>query len=327
VTLRRTVLVTMVFAVLTLASCGGTTEAPTAARTGPAPISSGTTTPRPPPLTVDGEVTPAGWVPLDYGDAQISVPTSWTLLAFGCPVSAEGSVFLSGISPIEKVVCATKGNFVELGPGPADAAGPASLVNGIKVYESHGEWSVPSLGVQLTLVGSLSARVLHTLTHSPRSIALAPGPLAEAPPSWRRVSYGGISVAVPASWPVQKVSRWFIDCIPSDLTILPNTSVVLNGGATVIAMGCPVYSMFPVAAPKDGLVIEPGPYGPLQGDPTFGPCLHINGVIACPTTNFPNSVLDLAVHIPHHTRPVAVEIGLGGSGVVARTILDSITAS
>ena len=55
-------------------------------------------------------------------------------------------------------------------------------------------------------------------------------------------------------------------------------------------------------------------------------CLHIHRLRVCPTTTDPYSVLVLSVHIPDATRPVAVEVGLAGSGITARTILDSLRA-
>jgi len=76
----------------------------------------------------------------------------------------------------------------------------------------------------------------------------------------------------------------------------------------------------------NGVVIDPGQYGPLQGSPDFGRCLSIHGLSVCPTVRSHYGVLVLAVHIPGMAHPVAVEIGLAGNGVVARTILYSLGA-
>jgi predicted nucleic acid-binding Zn ribbon protein len=89
---------------------------------------------------VDLTATPKGWVPVDYGNARVSVPSSWRLWG-GCSEpftdSEQGQVYLGGVSPIEKVVCPGVVNFAQMSLGAALATGSPTMVNGINVY-SHG---------------------------------------------------------------------------------------------------------------------------------------------------------------------------------------------
>ncbi len=325
VTLRRgTRWVALAVTVLTLASCSsghGSASNTTSATT----TSTSTTTTRTLVVAVDTAATPPGWVPIDYGDAQVSVPSSWTLLVNGCLRPSQGTVFLFGLSVSEKMTCGSGGDFVDLGPGSANAKGAVSVVNGIKVYNSKGEWNVPSLGVELSLTGHLSTRVVATLTHSPRSVALATGSAPPIPASWQRVGFGGMSIAIPGNWTEGRTRSWG-GCGLLDLSLTSPPAAVLTTGTSVIRLPCPLVLALPVAPPVDGLVIDPGPYGPLQSESTFGPCLHIDNLTACPTTTDVYGVLVLAVHIPGKSTPVDVEIGLAGNGMVARTILYSMRA-
>ena len=66
-TVRKLAVIAMVVMVLTVAACtSSNTVAPTSQNSLPS--------------AVDLSATPAGWVPIDYGDAQVSVPPTW--LAF-----------------------------------------------------------------------------------------------------------------------------------------------------------------------------------------------------------------------------------------------------
>ena len=61
----------------------------------PHPPTSVTTSPALPEIVVDSDATPAGWVPVDYGDAQVSVPTDWNVTLDGCIApNAPGTIML-----------------------------------------------------------------------------------------------------------------------------------------------------------------------------------------------------------------------------------------
>jgi hypothetical protein len=203
-----------------------------------------------------------------------------------------------------------------------------SIVNGITVYWTSPEdrgFVVPSLDVEVSATGPLASRVLHTLTQSPRSVALAAGPPPPIPRSWLRVTFGQTSVAVPSDWSVQSTALFGLGyCGPYTSLTSPPT-VVFETGAHLESFGCPAEGIPSEVSPaSDGLIIDPGPYSPIRGVRSFGQCLHVNGLQVCPASIDEFGYLIVAVHIPGKSQPVAVEIGLGGNGVVARTILYSI---
>jgi hypothetical protein len=173
---------------------------------------------------VDLSATPAGWVPVAYGDAQVSVPATWFVLYrspcyFGHPL---GEVFVN--SPRGSFNCLAETfplpkTTVSLGPATLKedqhpgVHGRPIVINGISVFPyTAASYIVPSLGVEISVGGVLGQRVLHTLTRSPRSVALAKGPAPSVPSSWRSVTFRGIRFSVPASWPVQKESLFFLTC-------------------------------------------------------------------------------------------------------------------
>jgi hypothetical protein len=213
--------------------------------------------------------------------------------------------------------------------GPASCAGTSLpscgvfdakpvIVNGIDAYPStsKNKWVVPQLGVTITLTGPTSNKVFHTLTSSPRVIALAPGPPPDVPSSWHRISFDGISVAVPASWPSLDVGPiWGGDIGFSE------SEVVLDDGG--LWTGISATGQLPVYQTSSALLIERvvDPVGAKSG-----PCIHINGLSACPDTTTSVDSLPLLVHVPGQKEPVGVEIGLARNGIVARTILYSMRA-
>ena len=215
------------------------------------------------------------------------------------------------------------------------AQGIPILVNGITVYRYeggeqftdvvHSIWLVPSLGVQLILTGPLSTTVLQTLTHSPRSVALAAGPAPSVPSSWHRVNIGGLSIAFPPTFREQHLTSWVSSCkVPANVTMPAPPTAVFTTGVSEMPTACGLEVSTTIETPSDGLLIDPGIRGPLEGGASYdGRCLNLNGLTACPTTTDVYGVLVLDVGVPGND-PVAVEIGLAGSGEVARTILYSI---
>ncbi len=340
VTWRRTnVSVVVAITVLTLSSCGGHSSASSSTTAATSPTTT-TVPPIPKPsLAVDLAATPKGWVPVDYGNAQISVPSSWVITLDGC-LFRDSVAF--GSQPTQPDACSSAPNEpianpdevrISALPSYVKLQGEKLAVNGLPLYRGLNDggpglavWLVPSLGVRLELVGPISTEVLHTLTHSPREVTLATSKPPAVPSSWHRVDFAGLSIAVPIDWPEQQVSSWGTGCAPTNLSLLAPPAVVLNRGTSEPLVSCPAITELEMASatPTDGLVIDPGPYGPLQGQPGFGTCLHINDLTACPTTTDLYGILVLALHIPGRTQPVAVEIGLAGNGVVARIILFSM---
>lgn len=295
---------------------------------------------RPPLPSVDTKATPSGWIPVNYGDAQLSVPSNWVVDIGPCPGPGSGTLYLHGPEPgyfcqAEPVDLNQAWIYPLVSPLPSQEV--PTVINGIDVYSliegypAFGGYAVPSLQIQVEAQGPLANEVLETLTHSPRAVALAPGSSPALPNSWRRLSYGGLSVAAPRSWPVEN-GDWQLglcQLVPIALD-LDQQNVVTTASGTVrpVAASCPAFSDYAdLERLRQGLVIDPGPYGPLSSGSTFDKCMSINHLSVCPTATDPYGVLVAAVHVPGRKRPVAIEIGLAGNGIIARTILHSLRAA
>ncbi len=181
----------------------------------------------------------------------------------------------------------------------------------------------PSLDTAIMVEGPLASSVLHTLTYSPRSVALAAGSAPPIPPSWHRVSFGRISAAVPESWPVLSEQGWG-GCLPTNLS-LRRPAVVFNSGTMEDAPSCPLFPNIAVEKPTDGLLIDPGRYGPTESETkTVESCISVNHLSVCPTSADRYGVFVASVHIPGSGKAGAIEVGLSGNGMTARTILHSL---
>jgi hypothetical protein len=321
VILRRTgVLMAAAATALTLASCGSRTAIL-------------------PKLTVavDMPATPPGWLPVAYGEAQLSVPRNWVVGLYECdPMPNGGTVWLDN-PPASTPACPSenKSSEVFILSGSASHPSRGSSVNGITVYWTSADaYVVPSLEVEISAKGPLARRVLRTLSRSPEAVVLASGPPPMVPPSWHRVSYGGLSLAVPSDWPETNETRWSSGgCSLATPPEYEDAVLFVSGTSMTGAERCPALQEPSVSEvqPGDGVVVDPGPYGPLRVNSDFGKCLFINGLPACPSATNHLGVLVLSVRVPGGPVPqgvelhrVVVEIGLAGNGMVARTILDSM---
>jgi hypothetical protein len=349
VTLRRTtMLVTLALTLLALAACGQPRATST---TTPGPSQSTTTTTSTTPqviaVSVDTAATPKSWVPVPYEKAQISVPQSWVIelsvecnpTSLGFHPTTQGVVFVTGQYQFSSAECqgfvdkrTLVPNTVSIGPEVGDNhSSRHSTVNGIPVYWTSSDDSgfvVPSLQVQVSTTGPLADEILHTLTQSPRSVALAAGPPPQVPSSWHRVTFGGVSLAVPIVWSVQSTALFGLGyCGPYTSLTSPPT-VVFETGAHLESFGCPAEGISSAVSPaSDGVIIDPGPYSPIRGVNSFDGCLRVNGLQVCPASIDEFGYLILAVHVPGKNQAVAVEVGLAGNGMVARTILYSMRAA
>jgi hypothetical protein len=325
----RTALSLTAVAVVAVACGQGTTRVARAPASSTPPSAATSPTPT---VAVDRSATPGGWVPITFGDVQVSVPVRWDVVDDRCPVPT-GTVYLG---PAPTMFCqneTTQTNVVYLGT-ISSASFPIvspGMINNIPV-----EWvdppddtamQIPSLNAAVSAVGPLAAEVVRTVTYSPRAVALAAGRFPATPRSWRRVTFGGVSAAVPANWPITRRNDWPLDCVPTDLS-LSGRGVLLSAGTEELASSCPDFSYESISAPTDGLVIDPGPDGPVPAQAALGSCSPIHTLRVCPTTSDRYNVLVLSVDLPVHlagkNRAVAVEIGLAASGLTARTILGSL---
>lgn len=297
---------------------------------------------------VDLAATPNGWVPFAYENAQVpSVPSSWVIERENCGTNnAEpGVIFLDGPCPgmpvclrLPRCAPTEPNDWVALSSLPYPPASyrghPTYMVNGYAVYKDVvpyecnscvPAYDVPSLGVEITGAGTLLPKLLGTLSPSPRDVVLESGQAPTPPSFWRRQSFDGLSVAVPKSWPIEHATFyddcWFLD------NLSDSPSVVLNTGASGVDQWSPSCEdqqgvpTSPVIAAPNGVLIDPGGF---RREGTTGSCVNINGLSVCLVTSDPYGELTLSVQVPGRVYPTAVEIGLAGSGQVARTILYSI---
>jgi hypothetical protein len=344
--LPRHALVLLAMALLAAACTSrGTATKPSTAPRNP----TATTLPPTDPATLVATVTPKGWVPVDFGDAQVSVPADW-LVHYDFEQIGDSAVGSCALPVSPGVIYVGEWSSCSL-PNDAGPSAPVvtiepltnswahallrpSRVNGILVEQvgASGIYLVPSVDVVLTASGRGTAAVLRTLTHSPAAAVLAPGPAPVVPNSWRWMTAGAISVAVPAGWPTTRTAVQQFAC---GLRVVgARDSVVLDSDASGSDMECPfpVYSFEP-QPPSNGLVVDLHP--PTPPPATLAGCLHVAGVTACPMTGIPTprddfgaeiDVLSVIVTVPGN-QPEVLEIGLGGNGMVARTILYSLRAA
>ena len=289
---------------------------------------------------VDLSATPAGWVPVAFGNAQISVPAAWWVLynSYPCPTgSPPGEVFVNpppGAFACPLEIAPGSSTAVSFGPPRSPHStvlGHPEVINGILVYcyptGPQSSYLAPSLGVEITVDGPLGQRVLHTLTWSPRSVVLAPGSLPAIPSSWRYVSFAGLRFSVPANWPITR-----IQVTPGLGAMCQRQGVVFSGTTVTLSTDrhpllvvlCPLFPSTP-QPPENGVQVDSG----LRTEPTVtlslsAHCLVLHGLTACPATSPAYSILVVRMNVPGRSKPVFVSIGLAGNGMVARTILYSM---
>jgi hypothetical protein len=345
--LRKLGVVAIVAMALMLAACSSAQTVPPTTQHGVTPTTtapnSTTSTTRPLP-TIDLSATPAGWVPVDLGDAQVSAPRSWWSAnqSILCPLGPEpGEIFVNPLPgvpqtcPPETAVPATTVSleFPTVKESPARIArGHRSVINGIPLYSYAGPWTsylAPSLGVEVSIHGPLGQRVLHTLTRSPLDVVLAPGAEPHVPSAWRTETAFGISFSVPKTWRTVGTG----DVLPPSQALCSFSQVMQFRGVVISTdenVGFPTcHRPLPeLEPPRDGVQIEQGMYQPSLVGPS-GPCLHFHRITACSSkySDYLYSILGVSVMVPGNPKPVIMNIGLAGNGIIARTILYSLRAA
>jgi hypothetical protein len=292
---------------------------------------------------VDLSATPAGWVPVAFGDAQISVPATWWVLYDSppCPTgSPPGEAFVNPIPGVFHCPAGTAPGprtIVRFGPPTSPHStnfGHPEVINGIFVYPyptgPQSSYLVPSLGVEVSVDGPLGQRVLHTLTRSARDMALASGTAPPVSSSWHSMTFAGLRFSVPANWPItrtQVTPGLGAICGEQGIAFWDTSVTVSTDARPVLLPPCPLIRPTPLQ-PENGVQVDSG----LRTEPTVtlslsAHCLVLHGLTACPATSPAYSILVLRVNVPGRDRPVFVSIGLAGNGKVARTILDSVRAA
>jgi hypothetical protein len=285
--------------------------------------------------------TPSGWVPVAFGDAQVSVPPNWAVMTHAwCggrlpPIIQLGSVIFSlgcSSAPAPPTVTITP-----LASVPARYRHERQIIlNGIAVLKAPragtaiSAFFVPSLHVTVSATSAQGERVLETLTASPRSVVLAAGPAPAVPSSWKKLSFQGLAFAAPAEWPVEHTSAyyWFLSqtMCPGMVSKHVTPLVILSTDRS--SATCFMTASSP-PTPRDGLEIASEPRKPTVKAlaPVFSTrCFYLKDLRVCPATSPAYSILVLRVTVPGRSTPAIVSIGLAGDGMTARTILYSMGA-
>jgi hypothetical protein len=279
---------------------------------------------------------PRGWVPLDYGAAQLWVPPSWLVDGRGrCAGSRSAGVVYGGKLPGAN--CALPPNELTMvkvfrspiyidSPAPsASQPGKTVTINGLVANvgsEASGGLSVDVLGLHLTVRGAVAIRAVGTLTKSPLGNALSGSQQAELPAGFRWHEFGGIRFAAPAGWATEHRYLWGY-CSPA----VDPGKVLLNTATDVPSMAClygvPDQARYFVA--QQGVTVGAGPWAP---GPNGQPCLpNTNGLrLYCihGLEGF-GTVYTLYLQPFGQKNATVMYIGIAGSGRIAKAIIDSIS--
>jgi hypothetical protein len=288
-----------------------------------------------------GSVSPAGWVPVPYRNAQLSVPGSWLVESqqqLWCTFPRSGMIF-AGVPPqIPKSLgCGLTASLAWILPAghipPAiEHRKPSAVIHGIPVYRlPSGKGSVaylvPELGVRVGARGPSARRVLATLTRSPLSVVLRRGPAGPVPAEWTWRQFGGVRFATPRSWSLQRADQW----ATCGTGLVPDTLLLIRATRPPLILPCPF--TIPTASAdqaQPGLTAVSGKYAAESVSQDFlHRCREQRGVRICLSTvtgegGLFGGVLIFAVSRPHHETYFL--LGLSGSGTAARTVFDSMAA-
>jgi hypothetical protein len=281
--------------------------------------------------SVDRAVTPFGWVPVDYGDLQLSVPTTWGRITEGTescgPWTGVVTLGSGEWCPPSMNTQQTEPPTVAIrtvdSPNVRDEGSPGHI-NGLAVYAPGlpGYFIVPKLHASLLLAGQVPPQLLKSLTYSPRAVVLTAGPSPTVPSDWRRISYGGIRFAVPKTWSVRHLA--FAPPCASNI-VLPVAGVVLTAEQAP-PVGCPmVFGELNPVPQVAGVEVDdfqlPGASVPARSQ-CVGPA-EVNGLMVCVNASPAYGELVAQVWSSGHL-PVTVKIGLSGGGLTDRSVFYSM---
>jgi hypothetical protein len=293
-------------------------------------------------LPAGGSGAPAGWAPVPYRLAQLSVPGLWLVEGPGqvfCTPQPSGMIFVGSKPRIRKGAgCGLVTSLAWIRPAGHIPPGirhrkPTAVIHGIPVYRlPSGPGSVvylvPELKVRVGARGPLARRVLATLTWSPLSVVLRRGPAAPVPAGWIWHQFGGTSFATPPSWGLQREDQW----ATCGTGLVPGTLLLIDATKPPLSLPCPF--SFPTAAAEQarpGLTAVTGKYAAKSVGQDFARCEVRSGVRFCLSSvtgqgGFSGGVLIFSVFLPHGHGTAFFLLGLSGSGARARAIFDSIRA-
>ncbi len=288
----------------------------------------------------DESATPAGWAPVPYQDAQLSVPGSWLVEApqeLFCGFGQSDAMIFAGLKPgIPKGYgCGLTASLAWIVPAGKIPSGlthrkPSAVIHGIPVYrltsaKGTTAYLVPELGVRVGARGKLAARVLATLTRSPLNVVLRRGPAAAVPADWTWRQFGGLRFATPRPWSLQREDQW----AACGTGLWPSSLLLID--ATKPPLYLPCAFIVPTAAAdqaQPGLTVVTGKYAAQSVGESYRSCQTRRGVRICLSSDtgqggLVGGVLIFSVARPHHATTYFL-LGLSGSGASARAVFDSI---
>jgi hypothetical protein len=282
----------------------------------------------------------AGWAPVPYRRAELSVPGQWLVESPDqqfCGPTFKGMIF-AGLKPaIQKGQgCGLTASLAWILPAGHLPAGlkhrkPTAVINGIPVYGlpagPHSvQYLVPKLGVRVGARGPLARRVLATLAPSPLSVVLGSGPAGRVPANWVWERFGGVWFATPRSWQSENENQW----ATCGTGLFADTRLLIDAKKQPAALPCPAF--IPTAQAQEsepGLTVVTGKYAAESVSENFTRCQVRQGTRICLAKitgqgGAFSGVLIFSVSRPHHHPATYFLLGLSGSGNRARAIYDSI---
>ena len=289
-----------------------------------APITAAVATPRAGLPVVDTTATPKGWVPVDYGDAQVSVPASFSVVYRGqypCDVQTQVGTLFVGSSP--NTACLTSPRnanttvvYLRLQRFPSEYLHLEDSVvrNALRLYglELNGVFGYysPLLGAVVASAGPLAQQVINTITASPRAIRPRRRSYTDhlsvvADDHLRRSQAVGAIPMDRKPYHARTMGLGDICRAPTALAFF-STQVTLSSDAQkLIIPFCPRSGDSP-QPPANGLQIDSG----LQTEPlvslSFSRCWSVRGLTVCPASSPAYSILVLKVTVPGRSKPVFV---------------------
>ena len=283
-----------------------------------------------------GAGVPAGWVPVDAGEARVFVPAVWNLSSqggcFGGAMSgivSVGVMPMAGCSPADQYPVPENAVAIIPTSVPPPAAEQPTMVHGYRVFlaEKGGLlWSVhvvPELGVKIEARGDLQEKILATLAPSARKVALESA--EDATPAGQAYAGDGLKMTIPSSWTVTLPPGY--PCYGfRDYPGAPELERIRPG---IAVPSCP--ALFPTAATAVGdgmfLFTSAGAFAPEPGRTPIAVLRHAETTIRVfAGSSYPNT-LDLFVQRAGSSTVHVLTLGLGRDGRVAGGVLSSIEAT
>jgi hypothetical protein len=284
--------------------------------------------------------TPAGWAPVPYQRAQLSVPGSWLVEApqqLQCGFGDYDGMIFVGVKPgIPKGYgCGVTASLAWILPSGKIPKGlthrkPTAVIGGIPVYRLTSAkgttvYLVPELGVRIGARGKQAARVLATLTRSPLDVVLGRGSATRVPAGWTWRQFGGLTFATPRSWSLQREDQW----ATCGTGLWPSALLLVDATKPPMYLPCPLQLQNASNLKAEpGLVVVTGKYAAKSVGGSYASCRSRRGVRICLSSvtgqgGLSAGVLIFTVTRPHHAATYFL-LGLSGSGASARAVFDSI---